>query len=165
VQVRSWQATYQELVPQDFLDQMDPAVRVEPWRRRVEGTDWSRAGVMVAADDQVHGFICFGPTRDEGAEPARVGEVAVIYLLPEVWGMGLGRRLMAVALDSLTAAGYAEAMLWVHRSNDRARRFYSAGGWTEDGGVQDDNSHGFLISEVRYRKALPATRELSDDAN
>jgi GNAT superfamily N-acetyltransferase len=109
VQVRSWQATYQELVPQDFL--------------------------------------------------------AVIYLLPEVWGMGLGQRLMAVALDSLTAAGYAEAMLWVHRSNDRARRFYGAGGWTEDGGVQDDTSHGFLISEVRYRKALPATRELSDDAN
>jgi hypothetical protein len=52
-------------------------------------------------------------------------------------------------------AGFAEATLWVLDTNERARRFYAAGGWTLDEVTRQDDSHGFPIDEVRYRRSLP----------
>lgn len=156
IHVRSWQGAYQGLVPQEYLDRLDPADRVERWRRIVRVTDWSRGGVLVlAAGAELLGFASFGPARDEDADPAQVAQLATIYLLPEGWGKGLGRQLMAAALERLAAAGYAQATLWVLDSNVRARRFYANGGWAEDGAVQQDDSLGFPITEVRYRRPLP----------
>lgn len=155
--VRSWQSAYRGLVPQDYLDELDPADRAESWQQRLQDVDWSRGGIVVVnGGADIFGFVQFGPTRDADGDPAVVGEVAAIYLLPEVWGQGLGRRLIARALEDLTAAGYVQATLWVLDSNARARRFYASGGWAEDGAMKIDDSHGFAMTEVRYRRPLPA---------
>jgi GNAT superfamily N-acetyltransferase len=156
VHVRSWQGAYRGLVPQDYLDRLDPADRVEFWRGRLTGTDRPAGGVVVAvAGGQVCGFAAFGPTRDADKDPGRVGELAAIYLLPGAWGKGTGRKLMSAAVERLAAAGYRQATLWVLDSNARARRFYERAGWAEDGGVQHDGSRGFPITELRYRRQLP----------
>jgi hypothetical protein len=56
------------------------------WRRMLQDMDWSRGGVLViAAEAEIVGFTAFGPTRDEDDDPAQVGEIASIYLLPQVW--------------------------------------------------------------------------------
>jgi GNAT superfamily N-acetyltransferase len=110
----------------------------------------------VAVDaGQVCGATWFGPARDADLDPARVGEVIGIYLLPEAWGTGLGRELMAASVEHLAAAGHSAATLWVLESNARARRFYARAGWAEDGAVQRSDRLGFPITEVRYRRPLP----------
>ncbi len=155
VHVRSWQGAYAGLMPQDYLDQLDPANRRELWQRAVLNADWPRSGVLVAVlDGDVCGFSGFGATRDADGDPRQVGEVFAIYLLPGTWGKGLGRSLMTGTLASLSAAGYTSATLWVLESNARARQFYAKGGWVEDGAVTQDDSRGFPISEVRYRRQL-----------
>jgi len=106
------------------------------------------------AEAEIVGFTRFGPTRDEDDDPAQVGEIASIYLLPQAWGTGLGRRLMSSALRHLAGAGYGQATLWVLDPNARARRFYAKGGWAEDGAVKQDDSLGFPMAEVRYRRPL-----------
>lgn len=156
VHVRSWQAAYRGLVPQDYLDHLDPAARATRWHRHLQQTDWARAGVLVAEiGDELEGFASYGPSRDEDGERACVGEISTIYVLAGAWGRGLGRRLMAEAVERLTAAGYAQATLWVLDTNARARRFYAAAGWSEDGAVLEDASRGFPLAEVRYRRILP----------
>lgn len=65
---------------------------------------------------------------------------------------------MTAALDVLAAAGYRQATLWVLDSNWRARRFYHAGGWQADGTVKTDDTRGFPLTEVRYRRLLPLSR-------
>lgn len=156
VHVRSWQATYRGLVPQDYLDRLDPADRVTRWREAVLGADWPRDGVfIVEREGAACGLASFGATRDPDEDPEHTGEITAIYLLPEAWGQGLGRALMASALGCLTTAGYRQATLWVLDSNVRARRFYGRGGWTEDGAVKQDDSRGFPLNEVRYRRLLP----------
>ena len=87
--------------------------------------------------------------------PRGLGELAAIYLVPEAWGMGVGRQLMASALAALSDAGYDEALLWVLDTNSRARRFYEAAGWQADGAVKEDSSRGFVLNEIRYRRSLP----------
>jgi GNAT superfamily N-acetyltransferase len=156
VHVRSWQGAYRGLLPQEYLDGLDPAARTDRWRRALERDDWPTAGTIVAVSDgRVGGFANFGPTRDTDAGGARVGEIPAIYVLPEAWGTGLGRGLMTAALSQLAAGGFESATLWVLESNARARRFYARAGWTADGSAKQDEIGGAPVTEVRYRRPLP----------
>jgi len=158
IHVLGWQGGYRGLLPQDYLDGMQAGgARLERWQRTLGSADWSCGGVLVAERDagQIAGFANFGATRDRDDDPARVGEVYAIYLAPVAWGQGFGRALMSAALEHLTAAGYHEAALWVLDTNARARRFYEAAGFRADGGEKTDESHGFPIHEIRYRRPLP----------
>jgi GNAT superfamily N-acetyltransferase len=153
--VRSWQAAYRGLIPQDYLDALDPAARVDPRRRSLQELDLPRSGTLVAVEDgRVVGFTHIGPTRDED-ESDTTSEVRAIYTSPDVWGKGHGRGLMSAALGELALAGYRQATLWVLDSNVRARRFYEAAGFRPDGAVKVDESRGFPLTEVRYRRSLP----------
>ncbi len=155
VHVRSWQAAYLGLMPQAYLDGLTPAMRLPVWERLLGESSPPRTEVLVAeADGSVAGFAALGPGRDDDVDPASVAEISAIYLMPEVWGAGVGGRLIAAVLDSLATAGYEQATLWVVDGNTRARRFYERGGWRPDGAVQRDESDGFPLTEVRYRRAL-----------
>ncbi|MGI8653420.1 MAG: GNAT family N-acetyltransferase [Geodermatophilaceae bacterium] len=78
-----------------------------------------------------------------------------INLDPDVWGRGLGQRLLLAATAELSRLGFPEAVLWVATGNSRARRFYEAAGWAADGMERTDDSFGPPIDEVRYRRLLP----------
>jgi GNAT superfamily N-acetyltransferase len=154
VHVRSWQTAYQGKFPQGFLDQLDPAQRAEGWRRYFAESSWERQAVLVVeVDSVVVGFANVGSSRDGDARGE--GQVRAIYLLPERWGQGLGRDLMAAATAALNDLGFGQAILWVLDGNERARRFYEAAGWRPDGATNRDESFGFPIPEVRYRREFP----------
>lgn len=163
VHVRSWQAAYPGLMPQDYLDAQDVGRRAEQWRRWfVEPPP--RLHVLVAdhATDGVVGFVVVAPYRAEEGEEhpgEHVGELGAIYALAEHWGTGVGRRLMEAGVRELAGEGFTEAMLWVIDGNIRARRFYEAAGWAPDGASKLDPRGGWDIPEVRYRRALPAVRQ------
>jgi GNAT superfamily N-acetyltransferase len=155
VHVRSWQGAYRGLMPQAYLDELDPAQRLTRWERSLAEVDAARTGVLVAdVGGDLLGFASYSPSRDSDADPGRVGEIGAIYLLPSAWGRGIGRRLMEATLSCLVTAGFVEVTLWVLDSNVRARRFYEAGGWSADGGQQLDESRGFPITQVRYRRSF-----------
>ena len=148
-----WQAAYRGLMPQDYLDSLDLARREAGWQRWL-GETRSSAAVLAWEDGSgaVAGFVNVASSRDHDADPRRVGEVSAIYLLPEHWGRGAGRQLLEAGVAHLADIGCTEATLWVLESNRRARRFYEAGGWRPDGAVRTDESLGFPLDEVRYRR-------------
>lgn len=156
VHVRSWQAAYTGLLPDLYLAQLDIEARRVGWARTIAETDWPHSGTLVAteASANVVGFAHVGPTRDDDLDPAVVGELAAIYALPEVWGSGVGRRLMAAAVNVLRDAAFGNAILWVLEGNERAQRFYEAGGWQRDGVAKDIVIADTPLAEVRYRLAL-----------
>jgi RimJ/RimL family protein N-acetyltransferase len=157
IHVRSWQAAYAGLVPQSYLDSLTPGQREPGWARTIQDRDASRRGTLLVTDDsdRVVGFASICESRDADSSAGDVGEVQAIYLSPDAWGTGAGRALMAGALRRLTELGYQQATLWVLDGNVRARRFYAAAGFHPDGAVKDDQRHGFVLHEIRYRKALP----------
>ena len=156
VHVRSWQSAYRGKMPQDHLDGLDPSRRAEQWQRIMEETEPSRGGVLVAEAEGggITGFASFGPSRDSDTDPRVTGEVFAIYADPAAWDTGIGRTLMATTVAGLVRLGYANAILWVLDTNDRARRFYALAGWEQDGANKTDGSRGFDITEVRYRRTL-----------
>jgi GNAT superfamily N-acetyltransferase len=156
VHVRSWQAAYRGLLPDTYLDQLDIDARRAAWARTIAEADWPRTGTLVAteANGNVVGFAHVGPARDDDLDPLLVGELASIYLLPQVWGSGVGRRLMLAAVNVLRDAGFGSAILWVLDGNDRAQRFYEIGGWQLDGAAKDIVIAETPLAEVRYRLVL-----------
>jgi ribosomal protein S18 acetylase RimI-like enzyme len=155
VHVRSWQGAYRGLMPQEYLDGLDPARRAEMWARATSRADGTRSGVLVAQDQTaIRAFVSFGPTRDDDQDPEQTGEISAIYAAPAAWGTGCGRDLMAAALEILAAAGYRQVTLWVLDTNERARRFYEAAGFHPDGAEQVDEREGFALNELRYRRPL-----------
>jgi ribosomal protein S18 acetylase RimI-like enzyme len=155
VHVRSWQGAYRGLLPQAYLDGLDPAQRVGRWQRSLAEAEDRRNGVLVAdASGTLLGFVGYSPSRDGDADPARVGEIDAIYLLPNAWGKGVGRLLMVAALGRLAEAQFDRVTLWVLDSNVRARRFYEAGGWLADGARKIEDSRGFPVAQVRYKRSL-----------
>lgn len=152
VHVRTWRQAYRGQVPQEYLDQLDPAQREHGWREWIQ-QDRAPAGVLVLdhETDGVVGFINVSPSRDLDTDPQSVGEIQAVYVLPEYWGHGAGRLMLESGLRRLERAGYRDVVLWVLETNRRARRFYEAGGWRADGSAKTDESRGFPLVEVRYR--------------
>jgi GNAT superfamily N-acetyltransferase len=164
----SWRAAYTGLIGQPYLDRATAAIpgppRLAPWRR-----------TLVAVPDDgraVVGYASFGPERavhvlsltpaappgnlprfTDAGRTGLIGEVYAMYVDPAHWSTGTGRSLMAAAVAALTEAGYQRAVLWVLAGNDRARRFYAAGGWQPDGTDNRLLALGGVI-EVRYTRAL-----------
>jgi GNAT superfamily N-acetyltransferase len=156
IHVRSWQVAYQGLLAHGFLQSLDPTERAERWRESITHQSPPADVTVVLADqDRLIGFTRVCPTRDDDDERTdRVGEVVSIYLRPDTWGQGLGRRLMAQALDMLRRAGNTSATLWVLNGNNRAIRFYEANGWSADGTSKQAIIGEVAVREIRYRIAL-----------
>jgi GNAT superfamily N-acetyltransferase len=149
VRIRSWQEAYRGAVPQDYLDALDVAAEVA--RREGRPLDGQH---VAEANGEVVGWLSVGPYRpDDGEEVPgpSCGEVEAIYAVPEVWGLGVGRALMAYGLGELRRLGLHPVLLWVLASNEQARRFYERAGFRADGAVVDFEIGGTTLPELRYR--------------
>jgi GrpB-like predicted nucleotidyltransferase (UPF0157 family)/GNAT superfamily N-acetyltransferase len=150
VHVAGWQH-YRGLLPDTYLDQLDPAVYASRWAERVTAPEHGESTFTYVADDppgKVFGFA-FGSRAPE-SEDGSLGEVRAIYVLAERRRGGAGRRLTWALAARLAHLGCRALVIWVLAENPSARRFYEAlGGHAvhtrtrEFGGAQ--------LPEVGYR--------------
>jgi GNAT superfamily N-acetyltransferase len=153
VHVRSWQAAYRGHLPDLVLEGLSVERRARFWRSFVDAARSGEHLFVVVEEVTVCGFAHAGVCRDAAAPPM-TGEVSSIYLVPEVWGTGLGRALMQTCVDRLAEDGHHEAVLWVLVTNARARRFYEAAGWVCDEALKTEEMVGTTVTETRYRRSL-----------
>jgi GNAT superfamily N-acetyltransferase len=151
VHVRSWQAAYRGLIDDAVLDSLQPEQRVG-WYLFDPASPADPQTIVAHAGKRIVGFSSFGPTRDADARGA--GEIYALYVDPEHWGAGVGRRLLENSRRRLKAGGYAEAVLWVLLGNEPAERFYLADGWRRDGAAREEDPYGPRVEVRRFRRRL-----------
>jgi GNAT superfamily N-acetyltransferase len=144
VHVAAWQHAYRGMLPAELLDALSVTAWAQRWRRQLADLESGRTWV---AGEPVRGFVSVGPSRDDDA-PAGTGELYALYVHPDVWGTGLGTRLMTTACEVLGGT----ATLWVLEANERGRRFYERHGWRPDGVRKQDRRGAVVLDEVRYRR-------------
>lgn len=156
VHVRAWQAAYSGgLMPEDYLNSLSESERASMWRTWLENPPRPRETRLVATvDDEVIGFALVGPAG--GDEKSDIGELYAINVDPDHWGTGAGAALIDAAITALRANRFASAVLWVHPDNDRARRFYTSGGWIDDKIELRQEVLGVEVPEVRLSLDLDA---------
>jgi GNAT superfamily N-acetyltransferase len=150
--VRSWEAAYRGLLPDEAFTARDFEARVELWRGHLERLP-ERHEVVVADDEgTIIGFAAYGPSEDAAEAAASVGELRALYVRPERWGEGTGVALLEASERRLRELGFSESRLRVLAGNWRARRFYEGADWSEAG--PDEEYAG--AATVCYRKRLVA---------
>lgn len=152
--MRSWKAAFPGLLPQDYLDALSPADRLEQWEQAL-GSEGQWPAVLVADEGaKILGFAAVGPTRDDDSEEEVVGELYTLYIDPPAFGAGVGTALLDSAIAALRSGGFEQATLWVLHSNVRARRFYERHGWTAEGTTKEHDWDAFVATDVRYIRTL-----------
>ena len=121
VHCRAWEETYRGQIPDVVLDGMTPeaieaAVRALPMET-----------LVVEGAEGIVGFACFCPEARAFTGRRNTSEIAALYLLRSVQGLGLGRRLMEAVLAVLP---HREVILHVLEGNTRAIQFYEHMGFS-----------------------------------
>jgi len=151
VHVRSWQAAYKGLLPDEYLD----SLRAEERASRYDflAADPMAPFTIVAVDRRVvRGFATVGASPDS---PAReTGELMALYVDPDVWRTGIGRELIERARSALHERGFADAVLWVLDKNVRAEAFYERDGWRCAGTRRRQRVWGIDVDEIAYTRRL-----------
>jgi GNAT superfamily N-acetyltransferase len=153
VHVRSWQAAYRGLLPDDYLDQLRTEDRAQTYDFATLDPRKPRT-IVAIADGAILGFATTMPSRDQ--DLANHAELCALYVDPEHWGCGIGVALVSAARDHLHELGFRQVLLWVLVGNARAERFYQADRWAPDGARRTDTVWGITVDEVRYQRGLDA---------
>jgi GNAT superfamily N-acetyltransferase len=103
VHVRSWQAAYRTLMPDDYLDQLRPEDRAQ--RYAFDSPDPLQPWTIVAAEaGMIHGFATTAPACDP--DLLGQGELCALYVDPDQWGRGLGVALVSAARTRLSISDF-----------------------------------------------------------
>lgn len=139
---RCWLQGYPGLVPAEVLEGLRLEDRLASWERLLEDPDGT--SVLVGEDDRPVAFV-----RVESST------IQSVYVDPDHWGQGLGRRLVQEGERLLRDRGVVEADLWTLVGNDRAVALYESEGWRPDGTTEwHDHPFGFQLHEQRLVKHL-----------
>jgi ribosomal protein S18 acetylase RimI-like enzyme len=151
VRVAAWRAAYRGLMPDSYLDRADlEGAEAEQLRDRLANIG-STARVSVAEiGGRIAGYCAYGRSADDDARLA-TGAVYDLYVHPDSWRQGVGRRLLMYATDYFKAQGFGEATLFVFEENTRAREFYEQAGWQPDGHREIYEWSGLSRPVLRYR--------------
>ena len=153
IHVATWQATYKDLMPDDYLKSMTIDKRQAYWREAIE---YSEPQLVVATEnDKVVGFVGFDRSRDAGTKSS-VGEIWALYVLPAHWGQGVGVALWDGAREGLKEEGCTQVTLWVLLHNERALRFFehSAGFKREMPSLKTTAFGATRLEEMRLKRTV-----------
>jgi GNAT superfamily N-acetyltransferase len=149
--IAAWREGFRGIVP----DEVDPqkAWRPERIAERLRGVNHDGSEILAAElDGRICGLVLIGPHRAADA-PSNEGEIIALYVHPSRWRQGVGRALVAAALERLAGWGYTEAVVWTLAESRRNLDFYAALGFHRDGASQRRPSFGSPL-EFRFRIAL-----------
>lgn len=144
---RAWHAAHAPIVGEETVESfLDDYYDRASFRSLVDdGSVLLR--VAEGPDGSVVGFASARP--DDG--DAATFHLGRIYVRPDRWGEGVGRRLLVHVEEAVRRRGGSRILLGVMAENDRAVGFYEAAGYRREDEVYDD---GIDAASYRYRKPL-----------
>jgi GNAT superfamily N-acetyltransferase len=121
----------------------------ERWRQAIAWGPSATAALVACHGprDALVGTVAAEIDRG-GPYTAQVGR---LYVDPDHWGCGIGRRLHDDVLEQLRAGGHAVVALWVLEANARARSMYERWGWRS---TPDRHTVYPGVDEIRYLRDL-----------
>ena len=156
VQAAVWRAAYGEVLPQEVVDQFEPASFARIWRDSLKNPPSPRHVLLVAcAGEQIVGFVAVGPSTDRDATETS-GEVLALGVHPEARRSGHGSRLLNAAVDTLRGKGFRSMAVWLLARDEQTRAFLTAAGLSPDSAYRDRviDADGTIVREVRLTTDL-----------
>lgn len=151
VHIASWQVVYRGHVPDEVLNNLSLNEREQMWCELLE----KNVNVLVLLkDNNLVGFISFGPSRDKHDDPLHIAEITALYIMPEEWRNGFGKKLLNTAISSISKDNFRKIILWVVDSNQLAKNFYEINGFTNRHEIKIVEREKYNVRQVKYIKEL-----------
>ncbi|MFQ2317740.1 GNAT family N-acetyltransferase [Aeromonas caviae] len=128
MQRASWLAAYGEVLGADMLAQLAVTDHLQIWRHRL--AESGPVPMLVCQDDVVIGLLYWQPSLEEGLMMARI---RALYLHPDYWRQGHGKRLWQAVAVQMRRAGCECVRLWLLDGNHIGEGFYLRRGFMFDG--------------------------------
>lgn len=143
IHTQSWRVAYRGLLPDGYLDTQAHAERLALWQARfLDGRDAPIVAAILNVDDVPAGFVCLLPA----VETQHGVYLDNLHVLPGHQGLGLGKRLMAWAVDYVLQHHPGQALhLNVFDGNTAARKVYRGLGGLEVERFDDDCPGGVRL--------------------
>lgn len=148
VRVKTWQAAYRGIVPDEFLDNLSIERNIARWQANFSIPD--RFSLFYVGENdagEVVGFALGGAERD--GDPEYHGEIGALYIFPDDQGKGLGRMLVQAFSAALVDEGFTDMLIWVLADNHASRAFYAAMGG-QAVREKEQEIGGKMLAEVGY---------------
>lgn len=127
VQVDTWRATYNQLMPAEFLVNLSYEQRENQWMNILSNSSIDNFTYIVENDNQqIVGFANGG--RERTGNGIYQGELCAIYILPDYQGQGLGKSLISQIATKLTQSGINSMLTWVLAKNPSYQFYERFGG-------------------------------------
>jgi len=127
VHIAVWKTTYQNIIPQDFLDNLSIERSENNWKKTVNNKGY----IFLVAEDEskkIVGFISGGANREKELLPEYDGELMAIYILKEHQQKGLGSKLFTIFKQELLKRNFTNMVIWVLRDNNSKYFYKKMGG-------------------------------------
>jgi ribosomal protein S18 acetylase RimI-like enzyme len=155
IHVRSWQAAYRDILPDELLGGLAVSERETSWRVLLRAPHGLWLTLVAEQDDGDLAGFCSVATPSHDADAAeRTAEVGALYVDPSHWRQGAGGAMLKTALDELRTRRYRDVILWVLPENRVALAFYDRFGFRVEEGVEKrEERSGRPV--IRLRAGLP----------
>jgi|TARA_A100000164_G_scaffold347892_1_gene349652 GNAT superfamily N-acetyltransferase len=125
---QGWVDSYEDLIPQDYLDGLTAESFAEKWQKWMPD---DISTTLMAEDENGNpaGFCMFGPLKtpvpgQSSIRPIYSAEIYAIYLSKDHWGKGLAQQFFHESAKALKEQKHYSMALWVVGGNKRACKFY-----------------------------------------
>lgn len=122
--VHSWQVNFKDILPDTYLNHMNP----EKISVGIEKSVKVHTMYVAELDKKIVGFVGFGASRIENHDDYDA-ELHAIHVLPDQKGNGIGKELFTTAKNTLIEQGHKKMILAVFEDNN-AKGFYEKLGGT-----------------------------------
>jgi ribosomal protein S18 acetylase RimI-like enzyme len=149
----SREVLYRGRLPDEIVDVLSPEERLQRWNEWLSDPDV--ATVVGEEDGRIVGFSTVRAAVDPDLDASTVAEMPTLYVHPAYWRRGWGTVLCGEIERRSAQQGFALLTLWVMEMNERARAFYVASGFEEDGAEKlAEAPDPIALKALRYRKEL-----------
>ncbi|MEM7418062.1 MAG: GNAT family N-acetyltransferase [Gemmatimonadota bacterium] len=131
---------------------LDRSGRVARWMSWL--SDPEITCLVADGEGDIAGFCTIRRSGDPDATSGTTAEMPTLYVRPDSWSRGVGRRLCDEAIERARAQGFDELTLWVLELNGRAQAFYEEFGFAPDGTTKVDEATSEGLVAHRYRIRL-----------
>jgi ribosomal protein S18 acetylase RimI-like enzyme len=139
---RCWVIVHSSLLEPGMVDRMDPRGKIDRWRNWLA----PESGFVTMVADESGTAV--GHTTVSGQQ------LVHLFVDPDHWGQGLGRRLLGIGEGLLRNAGHRHIELNTMVGNERAIALYRSAGWTVTDRVVHADQDGVAYDEHVLVKRL-----------
>lgn len=152
VHIDSWNTTYKNIVPEEYLKTKTYKEQEERWLNRYFRSENTKEFLYVAVttNNEIVGFIC-GSSKNEDVEYK--GTISTLYILKNYQRQGIGRQLVKVIVERICKADVEKLIIWALEDNPYCKFYEKIGGKrtldiTVNMGGKDLNEIGFTWTNL-----------------